>query len=191
MDIFGIGSGFRTQEGIEMKRALFVCAIMSGCGIACAQTGAGIASGAAAAGSTCADASSTRAAQQIVDTWLAGYNGGDAAKVAALYTEDAYYLTQHFATGIVHGRAGIQAYVQRGVDAHYQIDSIKIVHVGCAGDFMYVITRYESTNAGQKAFGVNLVVAGKTRDGWRIVAHEAAVPDQATAIHHLDLPGAR
>jgi len=156
-------------------------------GMASAQTGASSSAGAAA--SACADAGAVRAAQQIVDTWIAGYNGGDAARVAALYTEDAFYLTQHFATGIVHGRAGIQAYVQRGVDAKYHIDSIKIVHVGCAGDFMYVITRYESTNAGQKAFGVNLVVAGKTGKGWRIVAHEAAVPDSATATQHLDIPG--
>ncbi len=171
-----------------MKRALVICFLMLGGGMAFAQAGRGDSPGAVAAGSACADASSTRAAQQIVDSWIAGYNGGDAAKVAALYTEDAYYLTQHFATGIVHGRAGIQAYVQRGVDAHYHIDSIKIVHVGCAGEFMYVITRYESTNAGQKAFGVNLVVAGKTGNGWRIVAHEAAVPDPATAIQKLDTP---
>jgi len=171
-----------------MQRALVVCAVMLGCGLACAQAGASEPPGAAARGGACADAGALRAAQQIVDTWKEGYNGGDAARVAALYTEDAYYLTQHFAAGIVHGRAGIQAYVQRGVDAKYHIDSIKIVHVGCAGDFMYVITRYESTNAGQKAFGVNLVVAGRSGNGWRIVAHEAAVPDPATAIQHLDIP---
>ena len=171
-----------------MKRALLACVMMLGGGMACAQTGMSGGSGATARGGACADAGALRAAQQIVDAWEEGYNGGDAARVAALYAEDAYYLTQHFATGIVHGRAGIQAYVQRGVDAKYHIDSIKIVHVGCAGEFMYVITRYESTNAGQKAFGVNLVVAGKTENVWRIVAHEAAVPDPATAIQQLDIP---
>ena len=171
-----------------MKRALLVCLMML---VGLASAHAGGSPGAAANGSACADAAVMRAAQQIVDSWMAGYNDGDAAKVAALYTEDAYYLTQHFATGIVHGRAGIQAYVQRGVDANYHIDSIKIVHVGCAGDFMYVIARYESTNAGQKAFGVNLVVAGRIGNGWRIVAHEAAVPDPATAVQHLDIPGPR
>lgn len=137
----------------------------------------------------CTDTAATRAAQQIVDTWKEGYNSGDAARVAALYTEDAYYLTQHFARGIVHGRARIQAYVQRGVDAHYHIDDITILHIGCSGDFMYVITRYESTNAGQKAFGVNLVLTRKTPRGWRILAHEAAVPDPATAVKELDVPG--
>jgi hypothetical protein len=75
--------------------------------------------------------------------------------------------------------------------AKYHIDSIKIVHVECVADFMYVIARYESTNAGQKAFGVNLVVAGRTRDGWLIVAQEAAVPDPATAILQLDIPRSR
>ena len=53
----------------------------------------------------------------------------------------------------------------------------------------YAIDRYESTNAGQKAFGVNLVVLKKTGRKWMIVAHEAAVPDPA-AIRSLDPPDA-
>ena len=60
---------------------------------------------------SCADSS---ALNQIVERWKTGYNEGDSARVAALYAENAYYLTQHFVTGIVHGRAAIQAYVQKG-----------------------------------------------------------------------------
>jgi uncharacterized protein (TIGR02246 family) len=125
----------------------------------------------------------------IVDAWKDGYNGGDAAKVAALYEEDAYYLTQHFVTGVIHGRPMIQAYVQRGVDAHYKIDSIRVLSLNCSGSFAYAITRYDSTNAGQKAFGVNLVVLEKRAGRWRIAAHEAAVPDPATAVQSLEVPG--
>jgi len=133
----------------------------------------------------CAD---TSALNQIVERWKASYNDGDAAKVAALYAENAYYLTQHFVTGIVHGRAAIQAYVQNGVSAHYRVDSIQVVTMKCVGDFAYAVTRYESTNAGQKAFGVNLVVLQRLEGQWKIVAHEAAVPDPATAIQHLSAP---
>jgi uncharacterized protein (TIGR02246 family) len=122
------------------------------------------------------------ALQQIIDDWKDGYNGGDASKVAALYTGDAYYLTQHAITGVVHGHAAIQAYVQRGVDAHYHIDGIQMITMECSGDSAYVITRYDATNAGQKAFGVNLVVLRRIGGRWLIVAHEAAVPDPIAVV---------
>lgn len=139
----------------------------------------------------CSNPEAIQTAQHMVDTWQAAYNSGNAAGVAALYTEDADYLTQHFVTGVVHGRAQIQAYVQRGVDARFHIDSIQILSIGCVPDLIYVVDRYESTNAGQKAMGVNLVVARRTPAGWRIVAHEAAVPDPVTAVQQLDVPAAR
>lgn len=134
----------------------------------------------------CHDAASGRALRKIIEQWKDGYNSGRTDAVAALYSEDAYYLTQHFTTGIVHGRPAIQAYFQRGVDARYQVDSITIVSMDCSGDVAYVITRYESTNGGQKAFGVNLVVLRNIDDRWLIVAHESAVPDPATTIQKLD-----
>ena len=134
----------------------------------------------------CAVADDDSALRQIAEQWKDGYNNGHAPQVAALYAEDATYLTQHFVTGIVQGRAAIQAYVQRGVDAGYHIDSIQVLSTGCSGDFGYTIARYESTNSGQKAFGVNLLVLKKAGDKWLIVAHESAVPDPATAIQQLD-----
>lgn len=173
-----------------MKIVLLICLVL-GVGMGPAQRIAGQATNAGEARVSCPNPAARRAAQQIVDTWKDGYNSGDAARVASLYTEDAYYLTQHYVTGIVQGRVRIQAYVQRGVDAHYRIDSLQILSTGCVEDLMYVIARYESTNAGQKAFGVNLVVVKRTAQGWRIVAHEAAVPDPATAVQHLDLPHTR
>ena len=131
------------------------------------------------------------ALRQISEQWKEGYNHGNAAQVAALYTEDAYYLTQHFVAGFVHPRSQIQAYVERGVDARYHIYTIDIVRLECAGDFAYTVTRYESTNAAQKAFGVNLVVLKRIQGKWLIVAHESAVPDPATAIPSLDPPTTR
>lgn len=135
---------------------------------------------------SCSITDSDRAAKQIAENWKSGYNGADAYKVASLYTQDAYYLTQHFATGILHGRSSIRAYVQRGIDAGYHIDSIQVLSTDCSGDLAYSIARYESTNNGQKALGVNLVVMRKVGNVWQIVAHEAAVPDPTSAIQHLD-----
>lgn len=78
--------------------------------------------------------------------------------------------------------------MQRGVDVGYDIDALRILSVGCSGDLMYTVTRYDATNAGQKAFGVNLVVVRRTGKNWFIVAHKSTAPDPATAIQHLDVP---
>ncbi len=174
-----------------MRITPILCVLAFGCGMVFAQGSGGRALAIPAGGDKCADQAAINAAKQIVDAWKSGYNGGNAAGVAALYSEDAFYLTQHFASGIVHGRAGIQAYVQRGVDAGYRIDSLQIVSVGCSGDLMYTVARYEANNAGEKVFGVNLVVVRRSGSDWRIVAHEAAVPDPGTAIQRLDIPSSR
>jgi uncharacterized protein (TIGR02246 family) len=128
------------------------------------------------------------AIEKVAQDWKEGYNSENPAAVAALYAEDATYLTQHFATGIVHGRPAIKAYVKVGTDAKYKIDSLQVLASGCSRDFAYAITRYESNNAGQTAFGVNLVLIRKIKGKWLIVAHEAAVPDPKTAIQTLNVP---
>jgi uncharacterized protein (TIGR02246 family) len=137
--------------------------------------------------SNCDAPDDAEALKQVSQDWKNGYNNGEAAKVAGLYTEDAYYLTQHIVTGIVHGRREIQAYVQRGADAHYHLDDIQVISLHCSNNFAYTVTRYESTNNGQKAIGVNLVVLRKIANRWLIVAHESAVPDPATAIQQLNV----
>lgn len=136
----------------------------------------------------CAIPSDDHAIRDVPERWKAAYNSGQGSQVAALYSEDAYYLTQHFVSGIIHGRADIQAYVQRGVDAKYHIDAIDVLATQCSGDFAYAITRYQSTNAGRNDIGVNLVILQKKNGQWMIVAHEAAVPDPATAIQRLRDP---
>jgi uncharacterized protein (TIGR02246 family) len=136
----------------------------------------------------CASADDARAIGAIADQWKESYNSGDAARVASLYAPDAYYLTQHFAKGVVSGRALIQAYVQLGVDARYRVDSIRILAGACSGDLAYTVGTYESDNGGRRDFGVNIVVLKKVEGKWLIVAHESAVPDAATAIRRLDPP---
>ncbi len=132
----------------------------------------------------CTNSSPDKAIRRIADEWKNGYNNKDALKVGALYSDDAYYLTQHFATGILHGRSDIQAYVQRGIDAGYRIESLEVVATDCSEDMGFAVTRYDAMNGGQKVMGVNLVVVKKIAGTWKIVAHEAAVPE-AGAIQTL------
>ena len=134
----------------------------------------------------CASAADEQEIRRFAERWKENYNQGNAAAIASLYSSDAYYLTQHYVSGIVHPRSMIQAYAQHGIDAHYRVDSIEVLHMNCSSDMAYAITRYQSMNAGQKAMGVNLVVLRKIAGKWLIVAHESAVPDPATAIQTLD-----
>src|SRR6202030_809071 len=48
------------------------------------------------------------AIEKLNDAWTAAFNEGDAAAVAALYTEDAYVLQP--GSGMVKGRAAIEAF---------------------------------------------------------------------------------
>lgn len=135
----------------------------------------------------CSDRATRATIASIAEAFKAGYNAGDPDRVAALYADDATYLTQHFLTGIVHGRRAIRAYVKNGTEAKYKIDSLTVLTSGCEHDFAWAITRYESTNGGQKAFGLNLVLIRKIKGKWLIVAHESAVPDPERAIPSLDV----
>lgn len=75
----------------------------------------------------CSVPSDDRAIRDISERWKAAYNNGQASQVSALYSDDAYYLTQHFVSGIIHDRFDIQAYVQRGIDAKYRIAAIEVL----------------------------------------------------------------
>lgn len=169
-----------------MNKALFLSVILLG-SAAFAQNKEAAAS-AEPVPNHCSVASDDQAVRQIAQDFKNGYNAGDAAKVAALYIEDATYMTQHYVTGFVQGRARIQAYVQKGVDAKYKIESIEVLSSGCSRDMAYAIARYQAINNGEKAFGVNLLVLRKIKGKWMIVAHEAAVPDPANAVKTLDVP---
>lgn len=111
----------------------------------------------------------------VAETWRRSYNAKDAAAVAALYAPDAYYVSAHV---VARGRAEIQAYFQRGMDAGGHVDSIELLASGVSGDLAYWVGTYEATNAGQKVRGRNVVVSRKTDGRWLMVAHETVVADQ-------------
>jgi uncharacterized protein (TIGR02246 family) len=132
----------------------------------------------------CSVPTDDRAIRAIADEMKNAYNAGHPEKIAALYAPDAYYLTQHYSTGILHGRDEIHAYMKGGTDAGYKIDKIETYSTFCSGNLAYSIGRYYSTNADQKAFGGITVVLRKTKGKWLIVAHQTSVPEP-TAIQKL------
>ncbi len=56
-----------------------------------------------------------KAIEQIIERWMAAFNSGDAAGVAALYTENARMMPPDDAT--YNGREGVQAVCQGAMDA--------------------------------------------------------------------------
>jgi ketosteroid isomerase-like protein len=115
------------------------------------------------------------AIRQISEDWIRFYNAGDAAKVAALYTNDGYYLSAHI---LAHGRQAIQAYWERGIKAGGHIDFIKPLRLYYAGDLAYCAGVYQATNAGVTVDGRILIVLRKVNGKWLMAAHETVVRDQ-------------
>jgi uncharacterized protein (TIGR02246 family) len=115
------------------------------------------------------------AIRQISEDWIRFYNAGDAAKVAALYTDDGYYLSAHI---LAHGRQAIGAYWERGIKAGGHIDFIKPLTLYYTGDLAYCAGIYQATNAGVTVDGRILIVLRKVNGRWRMAAHETVVRDQ-------------
>lgn len=116
--------------------------------------------------------------RHIGDQWKDDYNRKDAAALAALYSPDACYVSQHVKGGMIHGRDAIRANHQRGIDGGGHIDSIEIARLEIVGDLAYSVGTYRATNAGQSVTGRNILVFRKIGGKWLIVAHTSVVPDQ-------------
>jgi uncharacterized protein (TIGR02246 family) len=115
------------------------------------------------------------AIRQVSEDWIRFYNAGDAAKVAALYTDDGYYLSAHI---LAHGRQAVEAYWERGIKAGGHIDFIKPLTVYYTGDLAYCAGTYQATNAGVTVDGRILIVLRKVNSKWLMAAHETVVRDQ-------------
>ena len=115
------------------------------------------------------------AIRQVSEDWVKFYNAGDTGKVAALYTDDGYYLSAHI---LAHGRQAIEAYWQRGIKAGGHIDFVKPLVVYHTGDLAYCAGTYQATNAGVTVDGRILIVLRKLNGKWLMAAHETVVRDQ-------------
>jgi uncharacterized protein (TIGR02246 family) len=115
------------------------------------------------------------AIRQALEDWIRFYNAGDAAKVAALYTDDGYYLSAHI---LAYGRREIEAYWARGIKAGGHIDFIRPLTLYYTGDLAYCAGTYQATNAGVTVDGRILIVLRKVNGKWLMAAHETVVRDQ-------------
>ncbi len=115
------------------------------------------------------------AIRQVSEDWIRFYNAGDASKVAALYTDDGYYLSAHI---LAHGSQAIEAYWERGIKAGGHIDFIKPLTLYYTGDLAYCAGTYQATNAGVTVDGRILIVLRKVDGKWLMAAHETVVRDQ-------------
>ncbi len=115
------------------------------------------------------------AIRQISEDWIRFYDAGDAAKVAALYTDDGYYLSAHI---LAYGTQAIRAYWERGIKAGGHIDFVKPLTLYYTGDLGYYAGTYQATNAGVTVDGRVLIVLKKVNGKWRMAAHETVVRDQ-------------
>lgn len=115
------------------------------------------------------------AIRQISQDWVRFYNAGEAGKVAALYTDDGYYLSAHI---LAHGRQAIEAYWERGIKAGGHLDFVKPLTLYFTGNLAYSAGTYQATNAGVTVDGRILIVLRKVNGKWLMAAHETVVRDQ-------------
>lgn len=114
----------------------------------------------------------------IAEKFKDAYNRNDGTAAAALYAEDAYYVSQHVRGGILQGREAIKANIEKGAGGGGHIDSIEILTLGFDKKFAYTVGTYHATNHGEQVTGRNIVVLKKFGSKWLIVAHTSVVPEQ-------------
>src|SRR5438128_10162632 len=68
--------------------------------------------------------------QKLNDAWTAAFNKGDAAAVAAMYTEDAYVLPP--GADMIRGRAAIEAFWRQAVQqlGDAKLTTIEVLPLG-------------------------------------------------------------
>ena len=109
------------------------------------------------------------AVQELTDKWAAAFNEGDAAAVAALYTEDAYLLAPDME--ITQGREDIQKFWQGGIE---QLSDMKltVVDVELLGEnALREIGTFTAMTKGdqpQKVSGKYVNIWEKVGDEWKL-----------------------
>jgi uncharacterized protein (TIGR02246 family) len=107
--------------------------------------------------------------EKLNDVWTAAFNKGDAAAVAALYTEDAYVLPP--GSEIVRGRAAIEAFwrqaAQQMGDAKLTTADVLPLGPEAAREIGTVILKTK-TQPPQEVVGKYVVIWRKTAGEWKL-----------------------
>jgi uncharacterized protein (TIGR02246 family) len=107
--------------------------------------------------------------EKLNDAWTAAFNKGDAATVAALYTEDAYVLPP--GSAMVKGRAGIEAFwrqaAQQMTDA--KLTTVDVLPLGrSAAREIGTVTLKTKSQPPQEIVGKYVVVWRKVGREWKL-----------------------
>ena len=105
------------------------------------------------------------------------YNTNDVATLAALYDENADYVSPHVPDLMIHGRERIKQNFKKGIAMGGHIDSIQVLTSGSSGQLAYMVTTYVATNNGVTVKGKNVLVMKREKGKWLIVAHASVVRD--------------
>jgi uncharacterized protein (TIGR02246 family) len=107
--------------------------------------------------------------EKLNEVWTAAFNKGDAAAVAALYTEDAFVLPP--GSGMVKGRAAIEAFwrqaAQQMTDA--RLTTIDVLPLGrSAAREIGTVTLKAKSQPPQEIVGKYVVVWRKIGREWKL-----------------------
>lgn len=102
------------------------------------------------------------------DTFMAVFRAGDAAGVAALYTEDAQLLPPN--ADVMAGKEAIQAFWQGAMDMGIGSAQLEIVEVDGHGDTAIEVSRYTLSSAGGQLLdqGKYIVIWKREKGDWKL-----------------------
>ena len=107
--------------------------------------------------------------EKLNDVWTAAFNNGDAAAVAALYTEDAYVLPP--GSAMVKGRAAIEAFWRQAAQqmSDAKLATIDVLPLGrSAAREIGTVTLKTKSQPPQEVVGKYVVVWRKIGREWKL-----------------------
>jgi len=107
--------------------------------------------------------------EKLNDVWTAAFNRGDAAAVAALYTEDAYVLPP--GSAMVKGRAGIEAFWRQAAQqmSDAKLTTVDVLPLGrSAAREIGTVTLKTKSQPPQEVVGKYVVVWRKMGRDWKL-----------------------
>ena len=107
--------------------------------------------------------------EKLNDVWTAAFNKGDAAAVAALYTEDAYVLPP--GSAMVKGRAAIEAFWRQAAQqmGDAKLTTVDVLPLGrSAAREIGTVTLKTKSQPPQEVVGKYVVVWRKVGRDWKL-----------------------
>jgi uncharacterized protein (TIGR02246 family) len=114
-------------------------------------------------------AQSKAAIEKLNDAWMAAFNKGDAAALAALYTEDAYVLPP--GSAMVKGRAAIEAFWRQAAQqmSDAKLTTVDVLPLGrSAAREIGTVTLKTKSQPPQEVVGKYVVVWRKSGRDWQL-----------------------